>query len=154
MIMSISIHQETYAFAISLLGGVSIALIYDILRAIRMMMKSNKKVIHLFDIIFWIIAAGMSFYFINIGNDGQIRGFMFIGLIIGWTIYFFIVGKKLVNVICFILNKLFKLMEVIFKIITIPFKFIFKFLAFLITFLIINPFKSLFRKNINKKQQK
>lgn len=133
--MTISIHQQTYAFAISLLGGISIAIIYDIFRTIRLVMKSSRKIMHLFDIIFWIVAAIMSFYFINIGNDGEIRGFMFIGLIFGGGLYFLIVGNKLVAVMYFIIEKIFILIKFIFKIIITPFKLIIKLITFLLKIL-------------------
>ena len=63
--------------------GILICLVYDIFRALRKSIKTSDLATYIVDIIFFIIVSIFLIYLIFIVNDGNIRGFIFIGLVIG-----------------------------------------------------------------------
>jgi spore cortex biosynthesis protein YabQ len=143
--MVISIEQEAIVFLTSVTGGLVIGLVYDLCRCIRKILKSNKGITFFLDIIFWITSAGICFYFLNFSNEGEIRGFIFIGFLLGIILYFLVVGNKFVNIIYFIFQKIYNIIVFVIKIILIPIKIIFKILLF-----IFKPFNKIFRFSKNK----
>jgi spore cortex biosynthesis protein YabQ len=96
----VSVEQQTIMFLVSIFGGVVIRFVYDIFKAVRHILKNNKQVTYISDILFWILAAILVFYFLNLSCNGEVRGFLILGFIIGAGLYYFMIGDKFVNLIC------------------------------------------------------
>lgn len=75
-------------FIQSVFFGMSLFLLYDIVRAARKILPHKRCIILIEDIIFWIFVAIISFYFLCTYNDGELRGFFFMGVIGGMAIYY------------------------------------------------------------------
>ena len=115
----VSVEQQTIMFLVSIFGGIVIRFVYDIFKAIRYILKNNKQVTYISDILFWVFAAILAFYFLNISCNGEVRSFLILGFIIGASLYYFIIGDKFVKLIC-------KLVMVSVKIILKPILFLLK----------------------------
>lgn len=152
--------NQTYLFAIFLLNGFLIGLLFDIFRILRKSFKTNDFITYLEDITFWIMTGFIILYSIFKFNNGELRGFLFVGIIIGTLMYMLIFSKIFMKVNLYIIN-LFK--KLFYTIIILPFLFIFKILKRIIfkpiSFLIINLKKTLSNfklkiKNLFNKKKK
>lgn len=82
----ISNSLQILSFARSLVLGILICLIYDILRAKRHAVKSTVVAIFFEDIIFSVLTAFITFLFLLSITNGEMRGFVFFGMAIGFLI--------------------------------------------------------------------
>ena len=114
------------------------------------------------DIIFWILTGFIILYSIFTYNNGEIRLFMFLAMIIGILLYWVLISKFILSISLNIINFIKKVFQIIFNIINIPFTFFIKIIkkVFLkpISFVIINIrnyFTKCFKNfsNILKKQK-
>lgn len=118
--------NQAYLFLIFILNGLFIGIIFDIFRILRRSFETPNLVTYIEDCIFWIISAMSFLYTLFVFNNGEIRGYMFIGLLLGIAIYMIFFSKAIVKisvkVITFFKNILYK----IFKIIIYPVQIILK----------------------------
>lgn len=89
--------NELLLFLRSLLYGAVMAAGYDFLRIIRRIICHNTVFVIVEDILYWI--AGSLFLFVKIyqQNDGVLRGYIFIGLIVGMVLWHYTLGEYLVK---------------------------------------------------------
>lgn len=136
--------NQAYLFIIFILNGFLIGLLFDIFRILRKSFKTVDFITYLEDICFWIITGFIILYSIFKFNNGELRGFIFIGIFCGVLTYMLIFSKIFIKLNLSIINFLKK---VIYFVIIVPVLFISKFLKKIIfkpiSFLIINISKSL-----------
>lgn len=85
--MSDFIYSEIELFVVSLFAGVFLVVAYDVFRCIRILIKHNAFFTALEDIIFWLIAAITIFFVLYTFNDGSIRAYSILGMLIGMLVY-------------------------------------------------------------------
>lgn len=123
--------DQLLVFAKALLLGASLGLFYDVFRILRIAIKSHSIIIFFEDILFFVLAAILTFLFIFNVNSGVVRWFIFLGIIVGFALYYITVGKLVI-----------KISEIIINI----FKSIFKFLWGLLIKPFVMFFKWIYRK--------
>lgn len=106
--------------------GAGIGVFYDFFRILRIAVKTHSVIIFLEDLIFFICAAIATFFFIFQTNTGQIRWFIFFGLIVGFVLYYLTIGKLVIKVSEFIINFIKSVFKILFKIFIKPFIIIFR----------------------------
>lgn len=120
--------NQAYLFVIFILNGILIGLIFDIFRILRKSFTTPNFVTYIEDAIFWTISAISVLYTLFVFNNGEIRGYIFIGLLFGIVIYmlFFsrIIIKISVKVILFFKNIIYTVL----KLVSYPFLVILKFM--------------------------
>lgn len=114
----------------SVVGGMLIALIYDGFRIKRKAVKTRSIVIHIEDMIFWLIVAVVMFAVIYYSNEGELRGYIFIGTIIGVILYSLLFSKLVVQSSMFVIRFIVRVVKTICKIIVYPFRLLFRILAY------------------------
>lgn len=138
--------NQAYIFFIFILNGFLIGILFDIFRIIRKSFKTKDFVTYIQDILFWILTGFIILYSIFKFNNGELRGYIFFGIITGAIIYLLLFSKLFITVNVFIISILKK---IIYYILILPLKTIFKFLRKTIfkpiSFIFIN-----FRKNMSK----
>ncbi len=115
--MSDAISLQCSFFLFSVLWGIIILVIYDVLRIIRRIKKHKWFTIAAEDFLFWILAAFLIFRFMYEENNGMIRGFAVLGMGLGMVIYnrslssyfvdgisriFLFTGKQIYKFLCLI----------------------------------------------------
>ena len=107
------IQNQTYVFLCSLFVGMILAVIFDFFRILRRKGNTPNYVVYIQDIIYWIIVTFIIIMSAFITNDGELRGYMFIGYILGAIIYIVTISRyilksvnKLLDFIEKILNKI------------------------------------------------
>lgn len=129
---------ELRFFAVSIICGIMLMFIYDIIRIFRRIINHNNLFISIEDVIFWIISAFIIFIVMYFQNSGIIRSFSIIAMIFGMILYNKTISKYFVNYISLIINK-------IIHIILLPFIFLKK---------IIKKIKDKLKDKANKKKTK
>lgn len=111
-------------FLYSIVVGAGIGVIYDVFRIIRIILPKTKTIIFFEDILFCLTATPvMSILIFNVGS-GIVRGFSIIGAIIGFSIYYFTIGKIVYRLSNIIIAFIKKILRLLYHLITAPFVFI------------------------------
>lgn len=145
--------NQVYLFGIFIFNGLLIGLIFDMFRILRKCFKTKNWITYIQDILFWIVTALIILYSIFKFNNGELRGFIFIGIVIGVFFYMLIFSKIFIKVNLFIIKYVRKTLEfIIIKPINILIKLIKKVLFKPISFIIINIGKFLSNLKIKLKK--
>ena len=81
---------------------------------------------YIHDTLFWLLTGLLTLYFIFIYNNGEIRFYIFLGIMLGITLYMLILSKLIIKISVKIVNFLKDILVNISSIIIYPFKIIAK----------------------------
>lgn len=98
------VENQAYLFLIFSLTGVIIGILFDIFRVLRKNFKTANIITYLEDILFWVFTGTLILYNIWYFNDGEIRLFMFLGIIMGILIYLLTLSNLFIKINSFILG--------------------------------------------------
>lgn len=104
------------------------AFIYDVFRIKRKTVRTRSISIYIEDFIYWIIVAVVMFGVVYYSNDGELRGYIFIGVLIGVVLYILLLSKLVVKVSVFAIQLTVKLVKKVLFVITYPFRVILRIL--------------------------
>ena len=142
---------ELYLLCIFTISGFLIGILFDFVRILRKSFKTPDLITYIEDFLFWIITGAYLLFIIFKFSFGQIRLFMFISIIIGFTFYMLTLSHHFISINVKIITISKNIIMKIFNIIIYPFKIIFKILKKIVfkpvTFITIN-FMNLFKKNV------
>lgn len=85
--VSAGIYEELALVCCFFLLGVFLAASYDVLRIFRGLIPHGKLWINLEDLFYWFYVAVAIFITLHEKNDGQLRGYVFGGLLVGMAVY-------------------------------------------------------------------
>ena len=91
------VHHQVYVFLWSIAVGAFLALIFDFFRLLRRKGNTQNYLVYLEDILYWIIVAFVIVVSAFVTNDGDLRGFMFIGYMIGAIFYLILFSNLLLK---------------------------------------------------------
>lgn len=153
-------NNQAYIFFIFILNGLIIGILFDVFRIMRKSFKTSDFRTNLQDILFWIFTGLILLYSIFKFNNGELRAYIFLGVLLGIALYILLFSKIFIKVNLLIINIIKQIFKYIFF---IPMKYTFKFIRKIvlapISFIFINIRKNLsnFKKNIismhNKKKK-
>ena len=112
--------NQAYLFLVFSLTGVIIGVLFDFFRILRRTIKTSNIITYIEDILFWILTGLLILYNIWYFNNGEIRIYMFLGIIIGVLIYMSTLSNILIKIFS-------KILQTIIKVIELPIKTIFAF---------------------------
>lgn len=120
--MGISLSAQTAYFLWSLAMGAALAVLYDIVRAIRMAARAGKVHIIISDVLFFAVCGVLTSLFALPFNKGGVRGFILFGEAVGFLAYRLTAGAVMGKVYAFLariiqsfVQKIRKFIEKIFK---------------------------------------
>ena len=148
---SLSLAKQTGSFLLSLGFGFIMGIFYDLFRLVRISISKSKKAYFVFDLLYCVFLGFCSYLFFLTVNEGDIRGFLVVGEIMGFAIYYFSFGIMIFSIGEKIIEIIKKLISSFLSIILFPFKWLFKkvYIFFNKTFRKINGKK----KNIKNKSK-
>ena len=82
----ISNSNQIISFLFSMCLGAIFCIIYDVIRAVRKVCLSSFFAITVTDILLWVFYAFVTFIFLIARTDGEIRGYVLIGELLGFVI--------------------------------------------------------------------
>ncbi len=118
--------NQANLFLIFVINGAIIGLVFDIFRILRKSFKTSDIITIIEDILFWIITGIIILYSIFIFNDGEIRFFMFIGILLGVMLYMLILSQHIIKISVRIILTIKRILTFIFKILISPIQAIYK----------------------------
>jgi len=122
----VSVSNQAYVFLCSVLGGMIIAFIYDIFRVRRKTIKSSNILVYFEDFIYWIIVALVLFAVLYYSNEGEIRGYLIIGTVLGIILYALLLSYIVMKIFLFFVKIIYKVVVTILSAILLPVKIIYK----------------------------
>lgn len=144
--------NQVYIFAIFILNGFLIGILFDIFRIGRISFKTPDIITYMQDIMFWILAGLSVLFSIFKFNNGELRNYVFLGLAFGIAIYFLVFSKIVIKICVNIINIMKKIVKIV---IIIPVKYILKLLRRIIlkpvAFVVINLKKITKRLDFTRK---
>ena len=103
----INLSQQATTFLLSMLLGAIFCFIFDITRGIRLFGLNSKVAVFFTDIIYFLIISFINFCFFLTRESGQVRGYVFIGEIIGFFI-FRLTFSKFIMFLLALINRVYK----------------------------------------------
>ena len=141
--------EQLINFIYFIITGMILSIVFDIFRVLRKSFKTSDLVTNIEDIIFGIITGIIKLSSIFLFNNGELRLYIFIGILVGIIIYILFISKYFIKINVAIINFIKKIIILLTK----PFKILFKFIKRLffkpISFIIIN-IKLLIKKILTK----
>lgn len=110
--------EQVYIFLWSVLIGAIMGVIFDFFRALRRNGNTRNIIVYLQDIIFWFIVAIIIITSSFILNNGELRGYMLIGYLLGALLYMLLLSTYIKGMFIIIMNLITKGIEFLLK----PFK--------------------------------
>lgn len=107
--------NQAYLFIVFSLTGVVIGLLFDFFRILRRSFKTSNIITYFEDVLFWILTGVLILYNIWYFNNGEIRIYMFLGIIIGVLIYMLTLSNIIISLLSKILISVVKVLELPFK---------------------------------------
>lgn len=146
--MSQVIHQETVVFLLSVLHGVGLTFIYDLIRCLRRTFRHGLAAISIEDFLFWAMAGFLTFCLAFFRTDGVIRGYVAAGIAIGVILYHFTVSALVIRAFSWLFCGIRRIFCMILQIVWKPLKKICLFFKKLIEFISKRGY------NVSKKRNK
>jgi len=118
--------NQANLFLIFAINGAIIGFLFDLFRILRKSFRTSDIITVIEDILFWIITGIIILYSIFIFNNGEIRFYMFIALILGAMLYMLLLSKYIIKISVKIIGIIKIVIKFIFKIISWPIQIIYK----------------------------
>ncbi len=99
------VENQAYLFLVFSLTGIFIGCLFDFFRILRKLFKTSNLITYIEDILFWILTGIIVLYVIWYFNDGEIRLYLLLGLIMGIIIYILTISNIFFKVVFNILYK-------------------------------------------------
>ena len=100
------VENQAYLFLVFSFTGMLIGILFDFFRVLRKTYKTLDVITYIEDILFWILTGILIIYNILFFNDGEIRLFMILGIIIGALLYTLTISYFVIKIINFIMSKI------------------------------------------------
>lgn len=114
--------NQAYLFLIFIINGIIIGFIFDFFRIIRKTFKTADIVTYIQDLLFWILTGLIILYSTFTFNNGEIRIFMFVGILIGLILYMTLISSYIIKINVTIINFIKNILIKTINIILAPFK--------------------------------
>lgn len=137
--------NQAYLFLIFIINGIIIGLLFDFFRILRKSFKTKDIITYIQDVLFWILTGFTILYSTFTFNNGEIRIFMFIAILIGIIFYMTLISTYIIKINVKIINLIKNLLQKMFNILLAPFKWIYKILKNILY----KPFKFIKNKLLN-----
>lgn len=126
MSVSETISQEAIFLGISVLLGMGLFFLYDILRIFRRVVPHGAVWIGIEDFVYWLICTGAVFVMLYQGNDGMVRGFSLGGVAAGMLLYYFLFSGFVIKINVFVIKKITGFLGKIIRVLCAPFLWLWK----------------------------
>ncbi|NLJ75506.1 MAG: hypothetical protein GX331_11035 [Firmicutes bacterium] len=99
-----TLSAQLYAFSIVILAGVSLGFLFDVYRVIRGILRPGIISTALLDLFFWALLAPILAVYLLLANWGELRGYVLIGLILGFLFYRLILSRAVIALLLWIVR--------------------------------------------------
>lgn len=98
----INLSDQATTFLLSIFLGVCFCLLFDFTRGMRVFGINSKVAVFFTDVIYFLLVSFVNFCFFLTRESGQIRGYVFVGEIIGFFLFRLTLSKIIMIIISFL----------------------------------------------------
>ncbi|PZE19214.1 spore cortex biosynthesis protein YabQ [Paenibacillus xerothermodurans] len=99
-----TLHVQFVTMGMMVLGGLSLGGLYDLYRVLAGQLRAPRYAYYLLDVIFWLVGTLLVFKLLYESNLGEVRLFIFIGLLIGIVGYFLVFSRTVIRLILWMIR--------------------------------------------------
>lgn len=126
MTVSETISQEAVFLGASVLLGMGLFFLYDILRIFRRIVSHGAIWVGIEDFLYWLLCTGAVFVLVYQENDGMVRGFALGGVALGMLLYFSLFSRFVIKINVLILKTILGIVGKILRVLFSPMLWILK----------------------------
>lgn len=116
------VQNQTYLFIVFSLTGILIGFLFDLFRSLRKSFKTIDIITYIEDVLFWILTGIIILYNIWYFNNGEIRAFIILGIIMGIIIYMLTLSNIILKIFYMIIKFIKKIIIKLFLILKTTYK--------------------------------
>jgi len=117
--------------------GMVLGVCFDTIGVAYREFRLNRAVQALIDVMYWGAATLFVFRVLLYANDGEVRTFVFLGLIIGVLVYFWLFGKVIQRIVEGLIRVLKRIYAFLYRVVHVlvvrPLLFVYRILAYVLT---------------------
>lgn len=91
------VYNQLFCLVIFMVTGILIGALFDLFRILRKSFHTADWMTYIQDILFWMLAGGLMLFSIFTFNNGEIRSYVFIGILVGIIIYMLAISRIFVK---------------------------------------------------------
>lgn len=114
------VNAQILLFLTSIEIGIILGMVYDLVRIFRKLVKHFDWLIQIEDFLYWISCALIGFGILYMHNYSAIRGFIFLGMILGSILYFCTFSILFMKLATWIIDVIKKILNLLIHIFSIP----------------------------------
>lgn len=114
-----SLNVQAVTLAMMLLSGIGMGAAFDGYRVVSNHLRIGRMWIPLLDLAYWIAATLVVFRVLSSSNDGEVRAYVFLGLLIGIAFYFWLFSSTVIRFVVWLIRAVQWIARVIAKCFTI-----------------------------------
>ena len=111
--MGNSIVNQIYLLLVFTITGIAIGILFDVFRILRKTFKTSNFITYIEDIVFWILTGTLFLNILFKFNNGEIRNYVILGVIIGVLLYMLNISRYFISINL-------KIIDVIKRVLIIP----------------------------------
>ena len=139
----IPVETQFYTFGVTILLGVLMGIFFDFYRETRRKVRLKKLGTDIFDLMVWIFFTCLAFGTLLYVNNGEVRGFTFLGIFLGLLVYFSLLSRSAVKGIRLAVRAGFGFFSFLWKLIRVPMVIFYKMLYYPANFISLLILKAL-----------
>ncbi|NLJ85669.1 MAG: spore cortex biosynthesis protein YabQ [Firmicutes bacterium] len=90
---------QVYGFTTTIIAGLSLGLLFDLYRLWRRAIRPAKAITSLSDMLFWVVATPVTYFYLLVGNWAELRFYVLLGLFLGLLLYFGVFSVVVLNLL-------------------------------------------------------
>lgn len=118
----VTISEQAFLFLTCVQTGIIMGMLYDLIRIFRKIIHHPNWVVQIEDLLYWVTCGCFAFIMLYWENYGQIRLFVFLGILIGSVLYFCTFSILFMRIATLIINWTKKAIRRLIHFILIPIK--------------------------------
>jgi len=126
--LEVSVINQANIFLFAVAGGMLIAFIYDIFRIKRKTVKTRSFGVFIEDFVFWVLVALIMFAVVYFSNEGEVRGYIFLGAAIGIVLYSLLLSRLVMKLFLAVIGILKRIFKGVWFVISYPFRIVIRIL--------------------------
>ncbi|WP_338113333.1 spore cortex biosynthesis protein YabQ [Paenibacillus artemisiicola] len=97
--MSVSLSVQWWTMMTMLLSGIGMGIVFDGYRVVSDELRISRIWVPVFDLLYWIAATLTVFQVLSSSNHGEVRFYVFLGLLLGIGCYYWLFSKLTVRLV-------------------------------------------------------
>lgn len=109
----VNVNEQVYIFLLSILLGAVICLVYDLFRALHLVILKGFFEVLITDVLFWIFFSFITFFFLLIYCKGIVRGYVICGIFLGFFVIRVTISRYILYVLRFVIKFIMSILHLV-----------------------------------------